>query len=70
MGWGQCQCVGVQRTGADAGVYVRTVAWKWAEHLPRFRSGQVLDVLIEPKVSSWSGRVEPVLVDACESAGS
>lgn len=64
------------KTGAHLGVrlrqgdaFVRTVAWKWAEHLPRFRSGQLLDVLIEPKVSSWSGRVEPVLVDARESAG-
>jgi hypothetical protein len=46
---------------------VRAVAWKWAEHLGRFRPGQTLDVLVEPKVSSWSGRVEPVLVDARES---
>ena len=59
--------VRLRGTGADSGVYVRTVAWKWAEHLARFHSGQVLDVLVEPKVSSWSGRVEPVLVDARES---
>ena len=59
--------VRLRGTGSDANAYVRTVAWKWAEHLHRFRSGQVLDVLVEPKVSSWSGRVEPVLVDARES---
>lgn len=59
--------VRLRGTGADSDACVRTVAWKWAEHLPRFRPGQVLDVLIEPKVSGWSGRVEPVLVDARES---
>ncbi len=63
-------------TGAHLGVrlraegaWTRAIAWKWAEHRERFRPGQVLDVLIEPKVSSWSGRVEPVLIDARESEG-
>ena len=61
--------LGVRLRGTDAsmGACVRAVAWKWAEHLERFRPGQTLDVLVEPKVSSWSGRVEPVLIDAREA---
>lgn len=59
------------RTAGPSGVAgsgaVRAVAWKWGEHIGRFRPGQALDVLVEPKVSAWSGRVEPVLVDARES---
>ncbi|MCA9288081.1 MAG: single-stranded-DNA-specific exonuclease RecJ [Phycisphaerales bacterium] len=44
---------------------MRFVAWKFAEHLPRLRPGTKLDVLIEPKISSWSGSrtVEPEVVD-------
>ncbi len=47
---------------------VRAIGWGWAEMLEKFRPGEVLDVLVEPKVSDYSGKVEPVLVDA-RSAG-
>ncbi|MEZ6233039.1 MAG: single-stranded-DNA-specific exonuclease RecJ [Phycisphaerales bacterium] len=44
---------------------MRFVAWKFAEHLPRLRPGTKLDVLIEPKISTWNGSrtVEPEVVD-------
>jgi len=55
------------RGPAGGGGAVQAIGWKWAELLPRFRAGQLMDVLVEPKVSDWSGRVEPVLVDVRES---
>jgi single-stranded-DNA-specific exonuclease len=48
----------------DRGCSARAIGWNWAEMLERFRPGLSVDVLVEPKVSSWSGAVEPVLVDA------
>lgn len=48
----------------ERGGSVRAIGWNWAEMLERFRPGLSVDVLMEPKVSGWSGAVEPVLVDA------
>jgi single-stranded-DNA-specific exonuclease len=48
----------------NSGASTRAIGWKWAEMLESFRPGSLVDVLIEPKVSGWSGAVEPVLVDA------
>lgn len=55
--------LGVRLRGAG-GAVVRAIGWRWAEMLDRFRPGALVDVLVEPKVSDYSGRVEPVLVDA------
>lgn len=55
--------LGVRLRGAGGGS-VRAIGWRWAEMLDRFRPGELVDVLVEPKVSGYSGRVEPVLVDA------
>lgn len=53
----------------EHGGSVRSIGWRWAEMLERFRPGEMVDVLLEPKVSSWSGCVEPVLVDVCGVGG-
>lgn len=48
-----------------AGRQVRIVGWNWAEQRDRVSAGMSLDLLIEPKLSTWGGgaRVEGVLVD-------
>lgn len=63
------------RTGSHLGLRVcdrdgagpgwRVVAWNWARHLDRIPPGAPVELIVEPKVSSWNGRlsVEPVLVD-------
>lgn len=55
--------LGVRLRGGDGSV-VRAIGWRWAEMLDKFRPGAMLDVLVEPAVSDYSGRVEPVLIDA------
>lgn len=55
--------LGVRLRCPRSGRGVRTVGWRWGEMAERFRPGAVVDVLVEPKVSGWSGQVEPVLVD-------
>jgi single-stranded-DNA-specific exonuclease len=47
------------------GAMLRIVAWNWARYLDRIPAGAPVEVIVEPKVSSWNGntRVEPVLVD-------
>jgi len=49
----------------DTGGPIRVVAWNWSRHGEGLCAGVEIDVLIEPKLSSWQGRtrVEPVLVD-------
>lgn len=55
------------RVGAldQSGPVMRVVAWNWARHLDRIPPGAPIEMVIEPKVSTWNGRtrVEPVLVD-------
>ena len=43
----------------------RVVAWNWARHLESIPKGAPVELIVEPKISSWNGRhsVEPVLVD-------
>ncbi len=55
--------LGLHLRGPDGGV-VRAIGWRWAEMFDRLRPGTLLDVLVEPAVSDYSGRVEPVLIDA------
>lgn len=55
--------LGVRLRCVRSGRGVRAVGWRWGEMVERFRPGGVVDVLVEPKVSDWSGQVEPVLVD-------
>jgi single-stranded-DNA-specific exonuclease len=47
------------------GTMLRVIAWNWARYLGRIPNGAPVEVIVEPKVSSWNGntRVEPVLVD-------
>ncbi len=47
------------------GPMLRIVAWNWARHLDRIPNGAPIEVIVEPRVSSWNGntRVEPVLID-------
>lgn len=58
--------LGVRLRGVGPGTSasVRAIGWRWAEMLDRFTPGELIDVLVEPKVSGYSGKVEPVLVDA------
>lgn len=44
---------------------LRVVGWDWAEHAEGLRRGQVIDCVVEPKVSEFAGveRAEPVLID-------
>lgn len=51
--------------GREVGGPMRVVGWNWARHREGLRAGMEIDVLIEPRLSSWQGRtrVEPVLVD-------
>lgn len=51
------------RDGAGPGW--RVVAWNWAKHIDQIPPGAPVELIIEPKVSDWNGRisVEPVLVD-------
>lgn len=47
------------------GTGVRVVAWNWARHIDQIPASAPLELIIEPAVSSWNGRVsvEPTLVD-------
>ena len=49
----------------QSGPMLRVVAWNWARHLDLIPPGAPVEIIVEPKVSSWNGntRVEPVLVD-------
>lgn len=50
------------RTG---GFGMRVVAWNWAQHLEHIPAGAPIELIIEPAISTWNGRVsiEPTLVD-------
>ena len=47
------------------GIGWRVVAWNWARHIDQIPPGAPVELIIEPKISTWNGRVsvEPVLVD-------
>ena len=49
----------------DGGAALRVVGWNWGERRDLLRRGQRLDVVIEPKINAWRGRVsvEGVLRD-------
>jgi len=49
----------------QGGAGVRIVAWNWARHLAQIPAGAPVELIIEPAISSWNGRVsvEPTLVD-------
>ncbi len=49
----------------QSGPMLRVVAWSWARHIDQIPAGARVEVIIEPKLSTWNGntRVEPVLVD-------
>lgn len=42
---------------------VRMVAWNWAEYRDQLHAGLPMDLIICPKISTWSGQVEPELED-------
>lgn len=65
-------CSAFGRTGDHLSLFVRdgrrvvrVVGWNWARHGSSLRAGVRVDLLVEPRLSSWQGRtrVEPVLVD-------
>jgi len=53
-------------TAGDGAGALRFVAWKWGERRAALRAGGVVDLLVEPKLNEWRGRVtvEPTLIDA------
>jgi single-stranded-DNA-specific exonuclease len=55
----------------DPGRAVRVVAWNWASLRDRIPPGAPVELIVEPKLSRWNGRVnvEPVLVDLRLSTG-
>lgn len=44
---------------------MRVVAWNWGRHREILNAGDCVDVVVEPKLSTWNGttKVEPVLTD-------
>ncbi len=50
------------RTG---GTGFRVVAWNWARHIESIPPGSPVELIIEPAISAWNGRmsIEPTLVD-------
>jgi single-stranded-DNA-specific exonuclease len=53
-------------TAGDGGVALRFVGWGWGERRAALRAGATVDLLVEPKINEWRGRVtvEPTLIDA------
>jgi single-stranded-DNA-specific exonuclease len=49
---------------------LRTIAWGLGERRDEFRRGMTIDAVLTPKVSSFSGAVEPLLEDWRPSPGS
>jgi single-stranded-DNA-specific exonuclease len=49
----------------QTGPMLRVVAWNWARYMDQIPAGAPVEIIIEPKISTWNGntRVEPVLVD-------
>jgi single-stranded-DNA-specific exonuclease len=49
----------------DGRAAIRVVGWNWGEKRPLLRAGAHVDVVIEPKINAWRGRVsvEGVLKD-------
>jgi len=47
------------------GPMMRVVAWNWGRHFGDIPAGAPIEMIVEPKLSTWNGntRVEPVLVD-------
>jgi len=41
--------------GPGRGVVLRAVGWNWGEHASKLRAGRIVDVVIEPKISTWNG---------------
>ncbi len=46
-----------------SGVAARCVAWGWADRIDQIPPGGVVDTIVRPEISSYSGRVEPVIDD-------
>ncbi len=46
-----------------SGAATRCVAWGWADRLDEIPPGAVLDAVVRPVISDYSGRVEPVIED-------
>ena len=42
---------------------INTVAWGWAPHADRLPRGAHVDAIVAPRISDYSGRVEPELLD-------
>jgi single-stranded-DNA-specific exonuclease len=42
---------------------VRIVAWNWAERREQLPNGLPIEAIVRPKISSWSGQIEPELED-------
>lgn len=60
-----------EETGPGAGEIggvMRVVGWNWGAYAERFREGAMLDMVVEPRLSTWNGqtRVEAELCDAAE----
>lgn len=49
--------------GEQDGRRVRMVAWKFGPQASVFRAGASVDLVLEPRISGWSGEVEPEVVD-------
>lgn len=51
--------------GSTSGSAARIVAWGWGDKAVYIRPGEMIEAIVEPKLSTWNGstRVEPVLAD-------
>lgn len=58
----QAKHLGVHVRG-ETGPALRCIAWNRGEDVPQMKRGRRIDLVITPKLSSWSGQVEPVIED-------
>ncbi len=59
---GQAKHLGVHVRGVS-GPALRCIAWNRGDDAPRMTRGRRIDLVVTPKLSSWSGKVEPVIED-------
>ncbi|MEO1717784.1 MAG: single-stranded-DNA-specific exonuclease RecJ [Planctomycetota bacterium] len=58
----QAKHLGVHIRG-EQGPALRCIAWNRGDDVPQMKRGRRVDLIITPKLSSWSGQVEPVIED-------
>lgn len=58
----QAKHLGVHIRGST-GPALRCIAWNRGDDIPKMKRGRRIDLVVTPQLSSWSGKVEPVIED-------